>query len=137
MQVDADGLANLLNDDRRDLSATATFESAVDNYGLLLALQAIKDAKAASARVSGQGPFLLAWSPSSDKGKPNTIVLRADLSNVTTLQQAAEFFRQWRSDIELNPLLWTNGWDIEKLRTMLRLWADKYGPLLLASFKSD
>jgi hypothetical protein len=106
----------------------------VDNYGLVVAKQAIKDAELAGVDASGRGPFLLAWSPSIDKGKQDALVLVSDLSHITTYEQAKQILQLWSRDIEQDPQLWSNGWDIERLRVQIRLWVDKYGPRVLTMF---
>jgi hypothetical protein len=106
-------------------------DAAVSHYGLLTAQEAIVDAKNNNARMDGLGPFLLAWSPSEQKGKSDVLVLVSDLSEVTTTEQAQRLFREWAHDIEENPDLWENGWNVNKLKTLIRLWADKYGERLL------
>jgi hypothetical protein len=127
--LDSNEMAARLASDGDGVPETCT--AAVDHYHLLTAL---RDAEAAGADVSGPGPFLLAWSPASDKGKPDALVLRADLSGVTTEQQAMEILRDWRRDIERDPGLWRDGWSIEEVKVKIRLWADKYGPAILALF---
>ncbi len=107
-------------------------ETAVRNYGLPVALQAIRDVGRARLRPLGRGPLLLAWSPANGKGDPEAVVLIADLSNVTTAEQAATLFALWRQDIEANPELWNQGWDIEALRTGIRLWVDRVGSQIFA-----
>ncbi len=106
-------------------------ETAVRNYGLPAALQAIRDV---GPRLGppGRGPFLLAWSPATGKGDPDAIVLIADLSDVTTAEQAATIFALWRQDIEANPALWDQGWDLEALRIGIRLWVDRVGTQIFA-----
>jgi hypothetical protein len=111
-----------------------TCKVAVNNYHLLSALRALRDAEVAGADTSGRGPYLLAWSPASDKGNPDALVLRADLSGVTTEQQAMQILSDWRRDIEQDPSLWKDGWDMEDLAAEIRLWADKHGPEILALF---
>lgn len=101
--------------------------TAIDRYGLTAALQAIDDAGEARISLSRRGPFLLAWSPSIDKGNPDALMLVADLSDVTTYTQAEAIFVLWRTDIEANPEYWDRGWDVEKLRVAIRLWVDRYG----------
>ena len=66
-------------------------------------------------------------------GLPGEPVLLTDLSDVTTIAQATSIFQDWARDIESNPELWADstGWSIEKLRTTLRLWADRYGESIL------
>lgn len=107
-------------------------EVAVDNYDLLTGQISLQHAQIANADVSGIGPYLLAWSPSSDKGKPDVLVLQVDLSDVTTDEQVIDIMRDWRRDIEQNPDLWPDGWNIEAVRMKIRLWADKYGSHILS-----
>ena len=102
-------------------------KEAVQHYGLLTSLEAIKDARLSNATVSGRGPFLLAWSPAAQKAQVGSLVLISNLSDVTTLQQAKDLFSSWSNDIQGNPDIWKKGWNIEKLRLVIRLWADKYG----------
>jgi hypothetical protein len=101
--------------------------TAVDRYGLATSLQAIRDAGDDRVGRDRRGPFLLAWSPSSDKGKPDALMLVADLTDVTTYPQAEALFVLWRDDIEANPDYWDDGWDVEQLRLAIRLWVDRYG----------
>ena len=106
----------------------------VDNIDIETSTKAISSAKRASktVRLDGDGPYLLAWSPGKAFGAPNVPVLVADLSNVTTVEQATRHFVRWRSDIQLDSALWSNGWDLERVRTLIGLWADKYGTMLLS-----
>jgi hypothetical protein len=106
-------------------------DAAVSHYGLLTAQEAIADARRNNARTDGLGPFLLAWSPSEQKGKSDVLVLVSDLSEVTTTEQAQRLFKEWGDDIEESPDLWEKGWNVNKLKTLIRLWADKYGDRLL------
>jgi ABC-type sugar transport system substrate-binding protein len=110
-----------------------TCESAVEHYGLTTSLKAIKEAESTTRGISltGSGPFLLGWAPSSEKGKKDTLVLVVDLSGATTGDQYLGYFRQWRSDIERNPAVWNNGWTLDKFRLAIRDWADKTGTMLL------
>lgn len=80
-----------------------------------------------------RGPFLIAWSPGRNIGKNGEPILVTDLSDVTTVAQATSIFQTWSNQIELKPELWMDldGWNLEKLRTTLRLWADRYGPGML------
>ena len=101
---------------------------AIDNYGLVIAQQALKEAELAGVDTTGTGPFLLAWSPSTDKGKQGVPVLVSDLSDVTTYEQAHEMFLDRSRKIELDPTLWGNGWDIERLRRTIQEWVENMGP---------
>ena len=131
--VDADRSSDELN----RMPGTGMCEIAVDHYGLAMALQALKDAELAGMVASGIGPFLLAWSPSGDKGKADALVLVTDLSGVTTFRQAQELLLQWSRDIEGDPSLWRNGWDLERVRLKVRLWVDDYGPRIMALFGAE
>ncbi len=96
-----------------------------------------EDFKAARERfdsiVQRRGPFLIAWSPAANIGQPETPILVADLSDVTTADNAIRVFQDWTGQIVANPELWghSSGWDLEKLRDTLRLWADRYGANVL------
>jgi hypothetical protein len=130
--LNSDDSSNRLNqpqDHAKDIC-----QIAVDNYGLVIAQQAIKDAEFTGRNLARSGPFLLAWSPSADKGKQDALVLVSDLSDVTTYEQAHERFLAWARDIESDPSLWMNGWDLERVRTYIRHWVDKYGEKSLALF---
>lgn len=115
----------------RDLPQDAC-EMAVDDYGLVIAQQALKEAKLSGRNVSGGGPFLLAWSPAANKGKPGAPVLVSDLSDITTYEQAHERLLAWSRDIESDPAVWTGGWNLERIRVHIRNWVDKYGEKSLA-----
>lgn len=120
-------LANELNSEPLEQSCG----EAVDGYGLVAAQTALKQARTAGYALKEEGPYLLAWSPARDKGKPGVPVLMADLSNVTTPKGARDVFNKWADDIEQNPKLWDNGWSLESLRLTIRLWADRYGSNIL------
>lgn len=138
--IDTDGEATRLNrmppHDKPNDGSVSTIQNrtcvdAVSRYGLLTAEVAIRDARKNRARIDGLGSFLLAWSPSAKKGMPDALVLVSDLSEVTTMEQAKGIFVQWSVDIEKNPELWKKGWNVDSLKTVIKLWADKYGERLL------
>jgi hypothetical protein len=106
---------------------------AVARYHLPSALLALREARTdSSVNLSGDGPYLLAWAPSSEKGKSSAIVLIYDLSNNVTPEQYAASFRAWRNDIERKPELWRHGWSVADLRSAIRNWADRWGSLFLS-----
>lgn len=98
--------------------------------------EAMADARSADQNVdlSRAGPYLIAWSPATQKGEPDVPVLIADLSDITNVIQATSIFRDWAEQIEGDPELWSSGWSLERLRVRLRLWADKYGTLILRPY---
>jgi hypothetical protein len=130
--VSSDEYSNRLNqlvDRSRDICQVA-----VDHYGLVIAQQAIKDAELTGENLTGSGPFLLAWSPATDKGKEGALVLVSDLSDITTYEQARERLEAWSREIERDPTLWIKGWNRELMRIAIRNWVDKYGTMSLAFF---
>lgn len=123
---------DLIADELNGTQADAPCEAAVRNYGLPTALRALRDAGLGRRGPVGRGPYLLAWSPATSKGDPDAVVLTADLSDVTTAEQAATILALWRRDIEANPQLWEHGWNLEALRTGIRLWVDRVGTQIFA-----
>lgn len=109
-------------------------ERAVQDYNMSTALEAIDAAWRSHSRLMGRGPFLLAWSPSTAMSRSDALVLVFNLSDVTTEQQAKEMFMQWRREIVEHPELWKKGWNIDKVRVDIQLWADKYGTEVLKMF---
>lgn len=105
----------------------------VDNIDTVLSRDAIVKASRSdgSTDFTGDGPYLIAWSPATTFGQPDALVLVWDLSGVTTAAQATRMFADWAVEIERNPDLWRNGWDRERVRTVLRLWADRWGSVIL------
>lgn len=126
--VDAEGIAKV-----RDENSDSLCSDAVRHYHLQTALIALRQAAKGGSSVGGRGPYLLAWSPSSQKGKRDAVVLVADLSSATTYEQFRGYFRDWRRDIEQNPDLWRNGWSMEKVRLAIRNWADRWGSAILST----
>jgi hypothetical protein len=106
---------------------------AVQHYDLPTSLTAIKEAESTTqnTRLDGLGPYLLAWAPSSTKGKKDTLVLVRDLSGATTEAEFKDYFREWRDSIEKDPSVWSNGWSLERTRLAIRGWVDKHGTMLL------
>jgi hypothetical protein len=133
--VSANSMADDLNKaPRRD----SVCDSAVDNYGLVVANRALDDARRASLTVpqreslAGRGPLLLAWSPATQKGQSDALVLVTNLSNVTTPDEAKFRLLTWKSEILQNPDVWRPGWKttIELGRIRIREFYDQYGPII-------
>jgi hypothetical protein len=125
-------LAEGLNETRRK---NFVCDSAVDNYGLVVATRALDDARRARAEnLDGRGPFLLAWSPATQKGQRDALVLVANLSNVTTSAEAQDRLRSWKLDILDNPDIWKPRWNLERVRITIGKWADRFGLRVLTIF---
>lgn len=104
-------------------------DEAVRDYGLVTSLNAINEAVSAGLDLSGNGPYLLAWSPARFKGDPEAPVLSVNMSDVTTAEQALRIFDGWATEIEKDPNLWVRGWEDETLRARLRRLVTKYGSI--------
>ena len=128
-----------LADDLNANPAGNRCEEIVDNIDIIGSTQAIALANTASGtvRLDGDGPYLLAWSPSSKFGQADVLVLESDLSNVTNVEQATRRFVDWRTDIQLKPDLWRNGWDLEAVRIVIGEWADRCGAGILRLLGSE
>lgn len=123
-------------DKARSASDSDACGMAVDNYNLPAGQGALLDARAATdERLDGQGPYLVAWSPPTDKGKSRVVALVFDLSGATTEDQIREYFRRWRGDIEADPALWKGGWSVETVRLKIRDWLDSVGAQLAVFIK--
>ena len=131
--VDSDAKAEQLN----GMPPLKLCNEAVANYGLVAAKRALKEAELAGVDATNSGPFLLAWSPSTDKGKQDALVLMMDLSAVETPQQASEAFRLWSSQIEQDPQLWSHGWDFDRLTRKIDRLASKVGANMLQIFRAE
>lgn len=105
-------------------------DRAIDSYGFATSIKAIKDAKFSGVDISGEGPFLLAWSPAKRKGKKGFPVLVADFSNVSTMQEAKRILLVWRDKIESDSHSWKDGFIATDLRDKLRQLVDNLGPKL-------
>lgn len=101
---------------------------AIDEYGLTVALQAIKSAEKTGLEFNSNGPYLLAWSPTNTIGTENAVILWADLSSINTYDQALKVMQGWVHDIESDPSLWKDGWDLESFKMVIQKWLDKHGP---------
>ncbi|CDX57442.1 Beta-Ig-H3/fasciclin (modular protein) [Mesorhizobium plurifarium] len=109
-----------------------TCESALHNYGLATSLKAIKDAAASGVEVNGDGPFLIAWAPPTEIGKPGAVVLKADLTGVENYKVASDIMHRWVVEIENKPELWRSGAFDRSLIVITRDWADHYGSMILS-----
>ena len=104
----------------------------MEDYDLAAGQAAIRNAERAIGHpLDGLGPYLLAWSPSTTVGKPDALVLIANLSGAETLGHFSDYMRRWRSEIENNPHLWKDGWQRDSLATVIQHWVDRWGPAIL------
>lgn len=111
---------------------------AARQYGLRMALDAIRHAKKASGDLADDfaerdGPFLLAWNPASMKGEPDALILRMDLSWVRTAGQARQAFEFWVQRIETNTDLWLDDWETRPIDQIVANTADNWGQAIIDS----
>ncbi len=81
-------------------------------------------------RLTSAGPYLIAWAPGGDKGKPGQTALLADLGSVQTYGEAKRAFEAWRYAIEGRRSDWGTS-EETGFRDVLRDWANRAGPILL------
>ena len=110
------------DEDAEKRAAGRVCGAAVANYDRGEAIRAQRDA-GESAAFTGQGPYLLAWAPRSEKGA-DALVLSLDMSQVQDLEDARRDFRLWKTLIEGDRSLWGDGFSLPQLTLALRRWVD-------------
>ena len=100
---------------------------AVRTFHFVASLQAIQSVGKELLEPHLRGPFLIAWSPGSSIGDRDRPVLIFDLSDVDDADSAARMLLLWREEIQMRPELWVDGWNIQRLRSSIAVWADRYG----------
>jgi hypothetical protein len=108
---------------------------AIEHYDLIAAENAISDATLQHADFSGEGPFLVGWSPSKSRKIPDSVILVVDMSSDQTQQEIDHQFEFWKNEIVGDPEKWRGGFLTERIKERLRQYADRYGPALLESIK--
>jgi hypothetical protein len=114
-----------LDDLSEDISALCRL--AVGEYDLETAQFVLSTAERHGGRFSGRGPYLLAWSPANGFGASNALVLTLDLSRVDDYDAALVFMNEWKSDIQQDFEILSNGFSLDRIRVKIRRWADAYG----------
>ena len=109
-----------------------TCDVAVPSYGLNYSLKVLQmlesgDSLHGSFDVSGDGPFLIARSPTKDVDGRETVALFYDLSSVLAYDRMLLYFSRWRDKIQENPELWQDGFEEDSLVIILRDYFDGMG----------
>ena len=132
-------LANELNEFVTGAELSDRCDEIVAEIDIVRSQRALEAARAAGldADLDGAGPYLLAWSPSDGFGRSDVVVLRWDLSGIVGARGATEAFVAWRTEIQLVPELWSNGWEEENLAIVIARWADRFGAGVLLVFGLD
>jgi hypothetical protein len=94
------------------------------HYDLFGGQAAIRDAARQGLSLSGRGPYLIAWSPSENRGVPDKIVLVYDLSGYSSQASFDAVFSIWQNAIIANPALWRNGVAPSQKRLIFRDFVD-------------
>lgn len=94
------------------------------HYDLYGGQAAIRDADRQGIDLTGRGPYLIAWSPSQNRGVPDKIVLVYDLSNYSSQASFDTMFAFWQNAIIANPSLWRNGVAPNQKRLIFRDFVD-------------
>ena len=105
----------------------------LDHYALAAADSAISDAFLQHGDINGQGPFLIGWSPSDARGKPDKLVLVVNMSAYSTQDSFDHAFMFWKQKVVENPQLWRTGWSLDQYRLAIRDFADHYGSAILSA----
>jgi hypothetical protein len=108
-------------------TASEACETAIAAYDLETADRVLAVARLSGARLSGRGPFLLAWAPTKTFGFEDAFVLALDLSRVDDYAEAQILMNEWKTDITEDFEILANGFSVERMRVKLRRWADAYG----------
>jgi hypothetical protein len=106
----------------------------ISHYDLQGGLLAIRDAQRQGARLHGAGPYLIGWSPSDTRGKPDKVVLIVDLSDHTSQDSINADFQYWRQEVIENPSLWKSGLHIQSIKDSVRDFFDKYGQIAINAY---
>ena len=107
----------------------------VMHTNLVISQNAIRTAEAQlTSPLSGNGPYLLAWSPASNAFEEDALVLSLNFSDVNSTEQALKMFDFWITEIEKDAELWNDGWNWERIRLKAMLAVDKIGSGILELF---
>ena len=124
--LSSENLANYLNSNVGGSSYNC--EEIVREINFTLSKNSIKTAESQmETKLTGDGPYLLAWSPSQNINEEETLVLSLNLSRVTNVQQATRMFIFWIDEIEKDSKLWSSGWNLERFRLKIMLASDRIG----------
>lgn len=108
-------------------TAEQACETAIEAYDLETAQRVLAVARQAGERLTGRGPFLLAWAPTDTFGIEDAFVLALDLSRVDNYDEAQVLMNEWKADITEDFEILANGFSLERMRVKIRRWADAYG----------
>jgi len=108
---------------------------AIDHYDLYGGISAIRDAERQGAKLDGDGPFLLGWSPSTARGSPNKLVLVIDMSLFASQDSFNQAFLFWQKKVVQSPELWRHGFEIVEFRLAVKDFADQYGSSVIEAIK--
>lgn len=106
-------------------------DAMIDGYDLKAGLDAIRDADMRKEQLAARrGPFLIAWSPSASRAKPDAVILVIDMSAMSSARSFQDVFVTWRQKIIDDPKFWRGGFSLETIRLALRDALDTYGAQL-------
>lgn len=112
-------------------------EDIVNDISIIMSNEALDNARKHTNEAFGRrGPYLLAWSPGVAYHENNALVLYLDLSDVQNDEQAVEMFNFWKDEIEKDPSVWYGGWNWERLRLKVKVFADRFGQNIFSFFRA-
>ncbi len=113
-------------------------EAMIERYDLKAGLDAIRDADTRREQLAARrGPFLIAWSPSASRAKPDAVILVIDMSAMSSADSFQDVFVTWRQKIIDDPKFWRGGFSLETIRLALRDALDTYGARLTPLFAPE
>ncbi len=124
-----------LDDPAAKQAAADDCDFLIDHYELYGGISAIEDAGRQGAKLEGEGPYLIGWSPSNTRGVADKVVLVVDLSGFQSQDSFNSAFLFWQKKIVEDPRLWRSGFAIEGIRLALRDFVDRYGENILSAVK--
>jgi hypothetical protein len=124
-----------LDDPEAPQAKADSCDYAVDHYDLVAGDAAIRDARRQHQKLAGRGPFLIGWSPSNTRGRPDKLVLVVDMSRFTSQDSFDTALQFWKTEVVENPTLWRSGFSRQSLKLAIRDFFDTYGQELLSVVK--
>jgi hypothetical protein len=124
--VEEDAVSSMINGQSRE----QVCDIAVSRYSLAASKAYGRRANSSGVSLSGRGPFIVAWAPSSEMDSPDSQVLVADLSSVDSIREAKSVFETWGEQIQGDSSTWSDGWNLDKLGATIRNWLDDNGNII-------
>ena len=112
----------------------AACDDAVDNYAYEAAERWLARVPRRAGYTPGaRGPVLVAWAPPASICDERAPMLIYDMSQLERRGAISDGFAIWKRDIEEQPELWRNGWNLTRWRLNLQALTDRYGEQIVSA----